>query len=141
MLWIAAPAAQEGGADGVSVGMRKSSVRSFAGIARHKRGCLAVAGAAALLLSACSDINFPAVHDMPAARADATLTPDQVKQATDELNCEREHLNTGTQAGGQVATTSSIKAPPGPQKASSSCGQPAATPAVATQPASAYARP
>ena len=56
-------------------------------------------GAAALLLAGCSsDLVFPAVHDMPPARADATLTPDQVKNATDSLVSEREHLSTEAQA-------------------------------------------
>ena len=32
-----------------------------------------------------AEVGFPAVHDMPAPRADTPLTPDQVKQATDDL--------------------------------------------------------
>lgn len=100
----------------------------------------AIAASVGLCLSGCSDINFPAVHDMPAARTDITLTPDQVKQATDQLNCERQHLQGETQGSGQV-TGSTGKAVPVVQQTSSSCTQPAAMPAVATQPASAYARP
>ncbi len=46
----------------------------------------------ACLLAGCSEAGFPAVHDMPLPRADTTLTPDQVKQATDDLISERQHL-------------------------------------------------
>ena len=53
---------------------------------------------------------FPAVHDMPAPRADTPLTPDQVKQATDALTSERDHLNTQIQANGQPGTTASVAA-------------------------------
>jgi hypothetical protein len=100
----------------------------------------AVAGGIALLVSGCSsDSIFPAVHDMPAARVETTMTPDQVKQATDELNCERDHLSTEAQTNGPAAAPAQPK-PAGVQK-TSSCGQPTATPAVATQPVNAYARP
>jgi outer membrane murein-binding lipoprotein Lpp len=92
----------------------------------------AIACAVALLMSGCSsDVMFPAVHDMPAARVDTTMTPDQVKQATDELNCERDHLSTGAQAAAQSK--------PADVQRASSCGQAVVTPAVATQPANAYA--
>jgi hypothetical protein len=62
----------------------------------------AVALAAGLLsvglLSGCSsDSAFPAVHDMPAARTEVKLTPDQVKQATDDLISDRDR--TEAQAG------------------------------------------
>ena len=60
--------------------------------------------AAAVLLSGCaSDSSFPAVHDMPAARSESKLTPDQIKQATDELISERDR----TEQGGTPATTGS----------------------------------
>jgi hypothetical protein len=74
-----------------------------------------MAAALACLVSGCSEIGFPAVHDMPAPRDDTTLTPDQVKQATDDLITQRDHLQ-------------SIPAipPPVPQKMSL---QPAAAPA------------
>jgi hypothetical protein len=62
---------------------------------------LVPAAVAAFLLSACADTGvFPAVHDMPAPRAEAPLTPDQVKAATDSLISERDHLSTETQANG-----------------------------------------
>jgi cytoskeletal protein RodZ len=54
---------------------------------------------AVLLAGGCSsELAFPAVHDMPPPRDDATLTPDQVKNATDALVSEREHLSTEAQA-------------------------------------------
>ena len=65
--------------------------------------CVASAGlvmaAAAILLSGCaSDKAFPAVHDMPAARSETKLTPDQVKQATDYLISDRDRIE--AKAGG-----------------------------------------
>jgi hypothetical protein len=53
---------------------------------------------AALVLSGCaSDTGFPAVHDMPAARTETTLTPDEVKQATDSLISQRTQLQSNAQ--------------------------------------------
>jgi hypothetical protein len=47
----------------------------------------------AVLLSGCSfDGAFPAVHDMPAARTETLLTPDEVKQSTDNLASDRDRL-------------------------------------------------
>ncbi len=54
-------------------------------------GALLAAGLACLL-AGCSEVGFPAVHDMPSPRAEAPLTPDQVKQVTDDLISQREHL-------------------------------------------------
>jgi len=59
---------------------------------------LAVSASLALLVSGCTDAIYPAVHDMPTARPNTTLTPDEVKQATDNLILERDHLSTETQA-------------------------------------------
>jgi len=62
----------------------------------------AIAAAMAPLVAGCSpEIGYPAIHDMPAPRADTPLTPDQVKQATDDLISERDHLSTAAQAAGQ----------------------------------------
>jgi hypothetical protein len=102
---------------------------------RHALGILGIAVAAAFLVSGCSEMGFPAVHDMPTPRADTTLTPDQVKQATDDLICQRDHLESGAQAGTPAAT---------PPKASPAAQKPC-TPAPSTTgsvvPASAYAKP
>ncbi len=75
-----------------------------------------VAFSATVLLSGCSsDGVFPAIHDMPAARTETKLTPDEVKQATDDLISERDR----TEAQGQTpaptpaqppATTGSVRA-------------------------------
>jgi hypothetical protein len=63
--------------------------------------------AAAVLLSGCaSDTTFPAVHDMPAARSETKLTPDQIKQATDDLISDRDR--TEAQASTPPATTGSV---------------------------------
>lgn len=70
---------------------------------------------------------------MPAARTETTLTPDQVKQATDSLVSERDHLNSEAQQGqsqsnvqpvsvtNAPATTGSV-----PQKKASTTAPPAA---------------
>ncbi len=72
---------------------------------------------------------------MPAPRADTPLTPDQIKQATDELANERDHLSATTQQGsgpgkpaasGKAAEArkkpASAAAPPAAQAAASSAG-------------------
>jgi hypothetical protein len=67
---------------------------------------LAIAGAMALGLSGCSPgadypSIFPAIHDMPPPRDDATMNSDQVQQATEDLITDRNHLNAEAQGGGQ----------------------------------------
>ena len=130
-------------------------VNRYGRIVRTALATLAIAAAAGLFLSGCSDISspaahdlgYPAVHDMPAPRADATLTPDQVKQATDDLESQRDRLN--TEATGKVTPVSIApgNAAPGsqPQKAAAqpAAGQPA-TQAGASEDAmtaGAYAKP
>lgn len=59
---------------------------------------LLAVGAAALVLAGCStgsDSDYPAVLATPAARSDQTMTPDEVKQATDALISERNRLAGG----------------------------------------------
>jgi hypothetical protein len=60
-------------------------------IAKLVFGSLLAAGLS-FFLAGCSEVGFPAVHDMPSPRADTPLTPDQVKEATDSLVSQREHL-------------------------------------------------
>jgi hypothetical protein len=92
---------------------------------------LAVVGSA-LLVAGCSstDAIFPAVHDMPAARTETTLTPDQVKQATDDLVYERNHLDTEAQSQGNVQPVAATNAPATtgsvPRKKSPASARPAA---------------
>jgi hypothetical protein len=67
--------------------------------ARRARTRISVAVAAAAfaaLLSACSSSSssgaYPTLFAEPPPRSDAPLTPDEVKQATDTLLTDREHL-------------------------------------------------
>jgi len=122
-----------------------TGVNGYGRIAWRALGTLALAAAVAVLVSGCSELGFPAVHDMPAPRADTTLTPDQVKQATDDLISQRDHLSTEAQTTGQLtpvtkaATNPSGSQPPRPP----ATVQPAlqvVDPAV-PQTAGAYARP
>jgi hypothetical protein len=100
-----------------------------------------VVGAMGLVVAGCSsDTVFPAVHDMPAARTETTMTPDQVKQATDSLVSERDHLNgeAQTQANAQPGTNAPATTGSVPQKKAT-----ASTQAPAQQSSSgvsAYAR-
>jgi hypothetical protein len=88
--------------------------------------------AAAILLSGCaSESAFPAVHDMPAARSETKLTPDQIKQATDDLISERDR--TEAQAGTPATTGSAAQPKPAP-------AQSAAQPQPASSGISAYAK-
>jgi hypothetical protein len=110
-------------------------------IARFSLGTVVIAAAVALLVSGCSEVGFPSVHDMPAPRTDTTLTPDQIKQATDDLVSERDRLNTGSVPGGHPAA-------PDNATAAKNASPPAARPAAqgATAPdapvtAGAYAKP
>jgi hypothetical protein len=71
-----------------------TSNRRLAGVV-----CAGLVTVAAAMLSGCaSDNAFPAVHDMPAARSETKLTPDQVKQATDDLISDRDRIE--AKAGG-----------------------------------------
>lgn len=116
------------------------SRRHWAGLAL---GTFAIGATACCVLSGCSDIGFPSVHDMPAPRADTTLTPDQVKQATDNLLNEREHLSTEAQAATAQANGSTGSTGNAAQQKQPATLQPAAAqaPAPVAQPATAYARP
>ncbi len=103
-------------------------------------GTLAVAAAVAFLVSGCTEgALFPAVHDMPAPRADTPLTPDQVKQATDALASERDHLTTQALPNGQPGTAGSAAA--AAQQKPPSSAQPAAAASGATQTAGADPKP
>ena len=71
--------------EGPCEGTAGTSVNGERSVTRLVLGTLAMAAAVAFLVSGCSEVGlFPAVHDMPAPRADTPLTPDQVKQATDD---------------------------------------------------------
>jgi hypothetical protein len=115
-------------------------VNGYGRIARLALGTLAIAAAVALLVSGCSELGFPSVHDVPAPRPDTTLSPDQVKQATDDLISQREHLSTEAQTTGQVSPASNAAGnPPRPPATVQPAVQVDTPPAAQT--AGAYARP
>jgi hypothetical protein len=87
------------------------------------------------MLAGCAvEVGFPAVHDMPAPRAETPLTPDQVKEATDSLISQREHLTTEAQGSAPPVQTAATPAPP---PATAAQQKQAARPAKATAAASA----
>jgi outer membrane murein-binding lipoprotein Lpp len=102
---------------------------------------LAIAAAVALLVSGCSELGVPAVHDMPAPRSDTTLTPDQVRAATDDLITERDHLSTEAQQTTGQINAANPQQKPSAQPAVLQQPLPAQPPPPAAQPATAYARP
>jgi len=111
-------------------------LNGYGRVLQRTLGPLAVAGVLALFLSGCSELGYPSVHDMPAPRADTTLTPDEVKQATDNLINQREHLSS------EVGPTGSTGNPPSQPKPPATV-QPvsAQAPIDVTPPATAYAHP
>jgi hypothetical protein len=108
--------------------------------AKLVRTAVAVFGAALLVAGCSSDTIFPAVHDMPTARTETTMTPDQVKQATDSLVSERDHLNNEAQSQASVQPATNAPATTGsvPQKKAAATTQPAAP--QSSSDVSAYAR-
>lgn len=75
---------------------------------RMLAACAVVAGLAGVLAGCSSAVEnpFPSVRDTPAPRAETTMTPEQVKQATDALEAERIRL------GGAPATAAAAQSPP-----------------------------
>ena len=93
-----------------------------------ERAVAAVVVLAALALAGCSaETGFPAVHDMPAPRADTTMTPDEVKAATASLISQRDQLQSNAQL------------PPPAQAAEA--GTPSTAAATKKKPAVAAAKP
>jgi hypothetical protein len=85
------------------------ATRGLAGSVRALLAPLAIAAAACLFLAGCSPgldypSLFPAVHDMPPPRAETTMDPAQVQQATEDLITARNHLSAETQGAGQAKT-------------------------------------
>jgi hypothetical protein len=124
---------------------------------RRQLGLAAIVGAftIAVLLGGCSsDVTssspqtaFPAVHDMPAPRPEPPLSPEQVKQATDDLITERDHLNgTAHPQPAAAAKTGNAdgKAAPTQRKKQTSTARSNATQTPESDPpvtAGAYAKP
>jgi hypothetical protein len=96
---------------------RGIGLNSHGSTARFALRTSAIAVALALLLPGCSEVGFPAVHDMPVARPDTPLTPDQVKRATDDLISERDRLQS-IPPGTPPAADATGSTTPTPQNAS-----------------------
>jgi hypothetical protein len=103
---------------------------------------LAVA-ATCLLVAACSPgvdypSIFPAVHDMPPPRSDATMDQVQVQKATEDLITERDHLNAAAPpakpatGSADQATGATAKKPAHKARALQASAAPPATTASAT---------
>lgn len=84
-----------------------------------------------MFLAGCSESGFPSLHDVPPPRTDATLTPDQVQQATDTLITERDHLSSQAQANGEQNPPSNAGGNT-QQPNAAAAGRPVLTPVVAT---------
>jgi hypothetical protein len=98
-------------------------VRHLGRAKRRSLAGLAICATLAMVMSGCSPSNYPAILATPTPRDDPPMTPDQVKQATDNLISDRNQLSAQVQAGqtdGSAAAT---------------------TPASGTQPAGAPAKP
>jgi hypothetical protein len=75
---------------------------------------LAIGTSIAALVAACSPgADYPSILDKPAPRADQTMNPDQVKQATDALISDRNRLSSGAQANQQAPQQASATATTG----------------------------
>jgi len=86
----------------------------------------ALGAAAVVLLAACSPgADYPTVLDRPVPRGE-TLTPQQVKQATDALIADRDHLNAeaAAQAGATANGPAGATAPPAATKTASTPAKP-----------------
>ncbi len=80
-----------------------------------ERALAALALMGALALGGCAvEVGFPAVHDMPAPRADTTMTPDQVKEATDSLISQRDQLQTSAQSAQPAPAAQPVQAAQAP---------------------------
>lgn len=65
---------------------------------------VALGASVATLVAACSPgADYPSILDKPAPRAEQTMNPDQVKQATDALISDRNRLSSDSQANQQAS--------------------------------------
>jgi hypothetical protein len=79
------------------------SLRNRRTVAARVIAGLALGASIAALLAACSPgADYPTILDKPAPRADQTMNPDQVRQATDALISDRNRLSSDAQAGQQA---------------------------------------
>ena len=99
------------------------TARILTGLGAHSMAiAFALAVAFCVALSACSPgvdyPSFPAVHDMPPPRTDATLDAQQVQQATEDLISDRNRLNSEAQsAPGKAPLNLAPKSPNSPAAA------------------------
>jgi hypothetical protein len=86
---------------------------------------LAIGASIAALVAACSPgADYPSILDKPAPRADQTMNPDQVKQATDALISDRNRLSTDAQANQQAPQQASAPASTGSTRPAGSAPKP-----------------
>src|ERR1700733_13823255 len=87
------------------------SLRNRRTVAARVIAGLALGALIAALVAACSPgADYPSILDKPAPRADQTMNPDQVKQATDALISDPTRFSTDAQAS-QQATHQHASAP------------------------------
>ena len=90
------------------------SLRNRGTVAARVVAGLALGASIAALVAACSPgADYPSILDKPAPRADQTMNPDQVKQATDALISDRNRLSSGAQANQQASQQASAPATTG----------------------------
>jgi hypothetical protein len=86
------------------------------GVLAGRFGAVAGIFAAATLLAACSQVtdyqnSYPSLFAKPEPRAQQTMTPDQVQQATSALISDRSQLSAEAQAAQAEAAASGMSAP------------------------------
>jgi hypothetical protein len=120
------------------------TARILTGLGAHSAAiALALAVAFCVALSACSPgvdypSLFPAVHDMPPPRTDATLDAQQVQQATEDLISDRNRLNSEAQsAPGKAPLNLVPKSPTSPAAAKKAAAKSPPPAAAGTQTAGA----
>jgi hypothetical protein len=79
-------------------------------LTRRVVAAVAIAAIAALV-AGCSQGGYPGVLDTVTPRADDPMTPDQVKQATDDLISDRNQLNAQAPANASSANATGSVAP------------------------------
>jgi hypothetical protein len=101
------------------------SLRKRRTVAARVVAGLALGASIAALVAACSPgADYPAILDKPAPRADQTMNPDQVKQATDALISDRNRLSTDAQANQQANQQASAPAATGSTRPAGSAPKP-----------------
>jgi hypothetical protein len=89
------------------------SLRNRRTVAARVIAGLALGASIAALVAACSPgADYPTILDKPAPRADQTMNPDQVRQATDALISDRNRLSSDAQAGQQTGAPAATGSTP-----------------------------